>query len=260
MRQLGPILLLAALALPVHAVVPASPTEWREQFSQFIACRTHHDHRDGESPVDHWHAAPERAALGEFAVRCSAETLPVFIQAPHGFSDLETDGVARALFAQGKFAALAINGVPRYEGDQAHIDNASFQLAAGAFYKQTRGVVVQLHGFSPKKRRDPAARVADLIISNGTRKSTVATRKIAGCMKEIFPNVLVYPDDTSELGGTTNTVGHHLQSHGHDNFYHLEFSYEARQQLVEDESRVKHLGNCLASIGQADIRPVAAAE
>lgn len=262
MKKIGPLLLLAAFfAVPVQAVVPSSPTDWQERFSQFLGCGTAtKDHEAGGHVIDHWRPSPGQDSLGEFSVRCSGEPAPIFIQAPHGFSDLETRGVARALFGQGKFAALAVNDVPRYDGDQAHVHNASFQLAAGAFYERTRGVVVQLHGFSPDNRDDPAAQAADLIISNGTRESTVATRRIASCMKEIFPNVLVYPDDTGELGGTTNTVGRHLNSHGHDNFYHLEFSYEARQKLIADSSRVKALGNCLASLGKIDIAPGMAAE
>lgn len=76
----------------------------------------------------------------------------------------------------------------------------------------------------------------------------MATRRVATCLGSIFPKVLVYPDDTRELGGTTNTVGKHLRTLGRDNFVHIELSYETRQRLAGDESRISELARCLAPL------------
>lgn len=240
--------LLTLLIMPVaRAVVPEDPAKWTEQFGDLVACASGAvPHNDGNL----WRLAPEENALGEFSVRCFRQAYPIFIQAPHGITDLKTDGIARRLFSTGQFAALAINGVSRKSGDQAHVHNASFQLSAAEFVNQTNGVVVQLHGFSQSKRRDPNARDASVIISNGTNESSTHTRRVAACLGSIFPKVLVYPDDTRELGGTTNTVGKHLRTLGRNNFFHIELSYETRQRLAGDESHISELAGCLAPLAR----------
>lgn len=244
-------LALVFLTMPIaHAVVPENPAKWTEEFGELVACAAR------TNPDDHtnlWQFVPDENALGEFSVRCLGDSLPIFIQAPHGITDLKTGGIARKLFSVGKFAALGINGVPRRSGDQAHVSNASFQLSAAAFVNQTNGVVVQLHGFAQRKRLDPNARDANVIISNGTNEASPRTKRVAACLGRIFPKVLVYPDDTGELGGTTNTVGKHLRTLGSDNFYHIELSYETRKRLARDEARVSSLARCLTPLAKDSV-------
>lgn len=246
-------LLLTLLITPLaRAVVPENPAKWIEDFGELVSCASRTE-PNGDS--DLWRFTPEDSALGEFSLRCLGESFPVFIQAPHGTTDLKTGGIARQLFSVGNFAALGINGVSRRHGDQAHVDNASFQLSAAAFVNQTGGIVVQLHGFSQSKRQDPNARDANVIISNGTRRASARTRHVAACLGTIFPKVLVYPDDTTELGGTTNTVGQHLRTLGDDNFYHIELSYKTRQRLAQDESHLASLARCLATLYDEPLDP-----
>lgn len=250
-------LLVTLLIMPVaHAVVPEDPAKWTKQFGDLVACASGAvPHGDGNL----WRLAPQGNALGEFSVRCFRQAYPIFVQAPHGITDLKTDDIARRLFSIGQFAALAINGVSRNSGDQAHVHNASFQLSAAEFVNQTNGVVVQLHGFSQSKRQDPNARDASVIVSNGTNESSAHTRRVAACLGNTFPRVLVYPDDTRELGGTTNTVGKHLRTLGRDNFLHIELSYETRQGLARDESRISELARCLAPVALVPMPPASTA-
>lgn len=198
----------------------------------------------------------KREGKGTYLVRHQPTDAPVMLQAPHRFFDKGTGTIALRLFEEAPFAALAWNDVPRrYTEDGRHVDADLARLdvhyltamsrAFGRVHQQGR--VVQLHGFEPRKRKPGAGTSATIIISDGTRLPGALVRAVAECLRHAFPTeqVLLFPGDVDELGGTTNRQGAALRAVGSPGFLHLEMSAAFRLILQRRPESREALSNCL---------------
>jgi hypothetical protein len=187
----------------------------------------------------------------------------VMLQAPHRFHDHFTGTIAARLFADGlgagAFQAAAWNTVPRFaqqdgrrmDADLAHIPSTYFNAFTRAFatvHPDSR--VVQLHGYDVMRRRPGPARESVAIVSAGVPEPTHHATSVARCLADrLSPElVLLYPNDTRELGATTNQNAAALRETGHDGFVHLELSRSLRLRLLQDPTLRTQVIPCLADI------------
>ncbi len=161
----------------------------------------------------------------------------VVVQAPHGWSDLHTGRIALRLLEEHALRAGAWNTISRADGDLAHLPVSHFQAFTQAFAHVSRqGLVVQLHGFEPGKRKSQVGEEAEVVASNGTRRPPGWLLGLAKAWKEkLSLTVRVYPHEVGELGGSTNAQAQLLQGLGHDGFLHVELSLALRQRLRDEE-------------------------
>jgi hypothetical protein len=194
---------------------------------------------------------------GRYAVRAGAR-YGVLLQAPHDGDDLLTGEIVRGWFDSHGFAGAAFNSLSRWSvdnlgqpGDLARRGDTVFAAFAAAFLAEHRnGVVAEIHGFDSDKRTEQAFAAADLVISEGTTNPTEHIYAFRGCLDGLLPGrVLVFPDETLELGGTGNTTAQLVRDSGHGYFLHLELSLPLRQRLVEDTVLARGFAQCLLAGG-----------
>jgi len=201
-------------------------------------------------------AVGRREGKGTYVLRRDFLQHVVVLQAPHRFHDRGTGVIAARLFEDANFAALAWNDVPRrykergraVEADLARLDVhhlTGFSRAVVRIHPEAR--VVQLHGFEPGKRKSDAGSEASIILSDGTTAPGPIVRAVATCLRAGFPDerVLLYPDDVSELGGTTNRQGAAMRAAGSTGFLHLEMSSGLRALLQSTPEARATLAACL---------------
>ena len=174
---------------------------------------------------------------------------PIMIQVPHKYFDRHSGTIGRGIFEQGGFHVYMENTVQRYTtewSDMAHESKslfAAFTMAYTEVYPHS--VVVQVHGFSSRKRHSKVARYADVILSNGTPLYDDFIRKIQQCHRiELGLVSRVFGLDVFELGATTNTIGAILNKDKNGHFVHLELSAETREKN-RDENWLRKMGSCL---------------
>ncbi|MDQ7089464.1 MAG: hypothetical protein Q9M50_02300 [Methylococcales bacterium] len=184
---------------------------------------------------------------GFIALR-SEKTKPWLLQAPHAKSDLHTGKIARLLFSEGRFKAAIWNSVPRKKVDMAHNYQSYWQAVTQVFAENyPQGRIIQLHGFSAKKRKTAAGRNSDMIISAGNQFPPLWVQKVADCLKARTEfKVSLYPYEVTELGARTNSQGQLLQSLGHQGFLHLEMNKKLRDTLLKHVDLRQQLLVCLA--------------
>jgi hypothetical protein len=196
-----------------------------------------------------------------FYLFAKAPTARHVLMMPHGFYDLHTREIGFDLSREGHFAAIVWNTVHRYGADKgisrnrgyrhrpdssdptdtwdmARLSRSYFTAFTHAFAgAEPRGCLIQLHGFSQKKRDSRAGRDADMIISNGTRQLSHELRAFSDCLKIGMPGMIrSYPTEVEELGGTQNTIGALLRARGHTGFVHIEMSYPLRVRLKKESA------------------------
>ena len=185
----------------------------------------------------------------------------VMLQAPHQFHDKGTGHIALSLFSEHPVRALVLNSAHRKRVDNrrslstnpdlAH--NAHTLLMAftrGFIAVQAQGRVVQLHGFNAKKRKTAAGRSALTIVSGGTNWPTEFSTTAAACLAREQARVLLYPQEVTELGGTTNSTANWLAMNGSNHFLHLENSVKMRENLLNNP-RVRSLfWSCISKSGR----------
>jgi hypothetical protein len=177
---------------------------------------------------------------GAYLVRGSSSSKLV-VQAPHTFFDEGTFPLACELFQRSSARALFINTVHRYKGapkdasgehpsDVAHAATSLFQAATEALAKSIPGLtVVQVHGFATRVTQ------ARAVVSSGERKRDVPlVAKVASALEKVVGGkVQRFPDDTSELGATTNVQGPVVRRAG-GRFIHIELEDALRKELLAD--------------------------
>jgi hypothetical protein len=182
----------------------------------------------------------KRHGGGAYVVRLGS-TSRLIVQAPHTFYDEGTLPIACAYFARSQARALFINTVHRYKGapedargqypaDVAHAPATHFQAATEATAAACAPVtVVQLHGFAT---REPRARA---VVSTGEKrhKGPIVERVSKALAGAAGAPILRYPDDTSELGATTNVQGTVVRAAG-GRFVHIEMDEGLRKDLQTD--------------------------
>lgn len=191
---------------------------------------------------------------GVFAFRSPVATGPV-LQAPHSFHDRHTGRIATQLFNGGQLRAVAWNTVSRRtetadgsrQADMAHTWDSYFMAFSRAYAANSpEGHLIQLHGFSQKKRNTAEAAGATVILSSGTNFPGAHNRKLATCLSRHVEPVLLYPQQVSELGGTRNSIGQALRQSGFSGFSHLEMSPSLRKALRDDAQLQANFGTCIA--------------
>lgn len=183
----------------------------------------------------------------------------VVLQAPHRFFDTYTDVIGIQLFEEHPFHAAAWNTTHRNYGDLAHENESYFQAFTKAFATyHPQGYLLQIHSFSKKKRKTARGRMADMIISNGTRYPNAKATKLRSCLDRRLPTrfkIFLYPKDVTELGATTNTQGRLLRALRHDGFLHMEMSKELRLELKGSAKLRQIIWDCLAPADKTEGLP-----
>ncbi len=191
-----------------------------------------------------------RMGRGIYAFRQSGRPAPVLLQAPHARSDKHTGKLAALLMEEHPLLAMAVNTAPRRmtpDSDLAHQPESWMMAQTRAFARAyPHGSIIQLHGFATAKRRTVAARNAAYIVSPGHLDESVDATRLARCLQENQDGrVRLYPQDVSELGGTTNSMSRWLRRAGHLGFIHVEIADHTRTALLKSESLRGVLGRCL---------------
>lgn len=188
-------------------------------------------------------AGEKRQGRGAYVIRKGGAS-SFIVQAPHTFYDEGTFPIACDLFNRTKARALFINTVHRYKGapetankehpaDMAHAPITIFQAgtegAIDVLGKSTQ--VIQVHGFADRKLG------ARAVVSVGEKKpGNALVGKVAKAVEEVTgPKILKYPEDTKELGATTNVQGAIIRRAG-GKFLHIEMDDGLRGQLVKDSA------------------------
>lgn len=184
--------------------------------------------------------AEKRRGGGAYVVRKSG-TSTLVVQAPHTFYDEGTFPLACELFQRTHARALFINTVHRYKAspasadgkhpsDIAHSPASTFQAATEAVVEVVPRVsVVQLHGFADRKLG------ARAVVSTGEKRGgSQLVARVAHALEQVVgPRILAYPDDTNELGATTNVQGAIVRRVG-GQFLHIEMDEGLRRDLLRD--------------------------
>jgi hypothetical protein len=194
---------------------------------------------------------------GAYVVRKGSSS-NLLVQAPHTFFDEGTFPLACELFQRTKARALYINTAHRYKAsppggdraaaDVAHSPQTLFQAATeGAADAVSKISVVQLHGFADRKLGGRA------VVSTGEKNAgSPYVAKVAAALEAVVgPKILKYPEDTSELGATTNVQGAVIRRAG-GRFLHIEMADGLRRDLGGNASlRAKALDALAAVVANA---------
>ncbi len=177
-----------------------------------------------------------------FRTEQSAKTA---IQAPHARNDVRTGLIGLKLFLAGPVRAYAASTITRHLADVAHLERTYFQAFTLAFAEICpTGIVVQLHGFDSQQHKGIKG---DIVASAGTnRPASWLTQLVQRLEEALSLRVLAYPEDTNQLGGTTNAQAKALRSHAHCRFLHLEMTRELRERLVKEKKLQRLLVNTLS--------------
>lgn len=185
----------------------------------------------------------------------------LMVQAPHRFHDIRTADLAAAFVRQDAADIVVWNTVARYTrargeraaADLAHRDNSYMQALTWAYARVEPGAaVVQLHGFSRKKRKTRVGAAASVILSSGEGHTSARVLSTARCLQgsALGSGVLVYPRDVLELGGTKNKQGDLLHGMGRQGFVHIELSRQTRERLLSDERMREAFVSCISTGGR----------
>ena len=182
---------------------------------------------------------------GVYVLRLDS-TSSTIVQTPHTFYDSGTLQLGCELFARARARALFVETAHRYkaaesteEGDHpadvAHQPASLYQAVTEGFFaaKGDAGSsvvrsVIQLHGFSLRKPGEV------VVVSNGTKQPgdplvDRAQAALAPVLKA--GKVARYPEDTQELGATTNVQGSLVRQNG-ARFLHVEMESRLRKDLL----------------------------
>lgn len=204
-------------------------------------------------------ASNNNLGWGSFAYQHSSSNA-IFLQAPHRYFDLHTGAIATMGWKASLAEAYMTNSIHRHAGQSqkpkvnSDISNArrSPLLAASEAWitENAEGIIVQLHGYAKNKRTTQAARDADIILSHGTKERFFQSNnlhRIQTCLTALLNvNVLRYPEQVGELGGTQNNVAQALADWGKsEQFIHVEMSREVRDSLVADHALAINALKCI---------------
>lgn len=184
------------------------------------------------------------------------DSKPLVVQAPHAYQDLRSGQITSGLLRK-DIAILAWNSAKRrlrvgnraVDADLAkRTDSLLLALSRALARTHPDGRLVQIHGFDNKRRTTQAGASAAVILSSGSRWNTPSVASIARCLQqEIDGQVLVYPQQVTELGATKNIHGRTLRRYGHDGFVHLELNRQTRQRLATEPVLLAEFSQCLSS-------------
>lgn len=199
-----------------------------------------------------------RQGRGLYIFAKAAVGAPI-LQAPQIPDDKHTGAIGIALMAEGRFTASAWSTAPRprqNDDDEAVTgtdsanppDSYLIAFSRAAAVAQPTSAILQLHGFNTAKRKTEAGRRASVIVSAGQREATPAAEQTVRCLRELIGSVLLYPQDTKELGALTNPVGEALRGLGRTGFVRVEMAPSLREKLYADPALRQRFGGCLAAV------------
>ena len=194
----------------------------------------------------------KRVGRGFYVFRKGAELKKAVLQVPHRFYDIGTGLIGFYFMTESDFQAIAWNTVQRYvnspntakNSDMAHVKNSYFNAFTRAFAKTVPKNVplIQLHGYRHSERYIRMGKRADMVLSNGTRKSSPVFLNYAHLMRQkLRPNrVYLYSKFFSELAGLYNVNARTLRQEGNRSFFHVEMSPQLRDKFLESK-KTRHL-------------------
>ena len=180
------------------------------------------------------------------------------LMAPHRYADADTGRIGLAMAREGDFSVTAWNTTHRYEAgsgdprgisDFAHRPDSPFTALTRSFARVFPDrAVIQIHGYANGHRKGRVGRSSDVIVSaGGLRPDWLPI--LGRCLDAAgMGTVLTYPDQVSELGGTTNVSGRILRSMGLSSFVHLEMNREVRTRLLDEGELRKDFITCLCGV------------
>jgi hypothetical protein len=188
------------------------------------------------------HESPgARRGGGAYVISLRPRAPRFFVQAPHTLFEAGTLALACALFASSGAAGLFVDTAHRYraaapdaEGehpaDAAHNAASLFQAATeGLLEASPAATVLQLHGFSER-----AGGVTVIVSAGISAPGDARVAKVASALRALLgPGVRRYPDDTADLGATSNVQGIAVR-HAHGQFLHVEIDATLRRTLLAD--------------------------
>lgn len=178
----------------------------------------------------------------------------IALQAPHRYYDKHTGVIAKKLFKHGFVTSIALNSLPRYTAiendhgvaDLARLSHSFHNAYTRAFVSHYPfGKLIQIHGFSAKKRHSTIAQNAHIILSNASHLYSEYLLQLQACQIKNDWKSIRYPQQVSELGATQNSIGILMRHLGHPGFYHIELNLKARKSLIQQESTLIEFGKCL---------------
>lgn len=182
------------------------------------------------------------------------------LQVPHAFKDEMTRDIGLALFAEGPFAAVGFNTVPRsftdaneveVVADLTHIPDTYFlEFAKAAAQALPNSKSLQIHGFDQSKRKTKNLAASDIILSAGHKQPPASLQQGHKKLQQSMQTgVTLYADEVKELGATTNLQAQALRAIGYQNFMHIELSRPMREALrSEAKQRQRFLTSLLGEV------------
>lgn len=194
-----------------------------------------------------------RRGGGAYVVRLD-ESNKLLVETPHTFYDEGTFQLGYDFFVHTHARAWFLNTMHRYKGapagidgvhpsDVAHSPTSFFQAATeGAVSALGSPTVVQLHGFAERESGGRA------VISTGEKaKANPLLEKLkTGLEAAAGAPILRYPDDSGELGATTNVQGTVVRN-AKGRFLHIEMSESLRRELLVSEPLRAHTWAAITS-------------
>jgi len=187
----------------------------------------------------------------------------IILQAPHSFYDKYTGKIVEQLFLNDDYLAAFWNSSHRYNKQVIGQESADLSRAWQSYFMSFSKVmvqyfknafIVQIHGFSNKKRRSSRGSQADIILSQGSDDVGPAVFRLKECLLHHFSeqNIYIYPFDIKELGATKNTIAQQLRWLDFKNFIHIEITKPLRQKIVKNEQYGEYFSQCLMGLVDGD--------
>ena len=170
-----------------------------------------------------------------------------FLQAVHAHDDLYTGEIVGLMMQEENSAKYAsLSSLKRQVLDSSSQESLINSVSEELITSDAISAVIQLHGFSQKKRKSRKAKEANIIVSSGDKDSTFLANTIYHCLNQHFTNVHLFGKNIYELGATENYLHLALQEKAYmNNFIHIELSLNQRKNLL-DNREIKKLNLCLA--------------
>jgi hypothetical protein len=195
-----------------------------------------------------------RRGGGAYIVRFNARVPTTFVQTPHTFFDEGTLPLGCEFFQRAGAHALFIDTAHRYKSaardeegkhpaDAAHNPAGLFQAATeGALRAATGATIVQLHGFGTREG------MAAVVSCGEKRSDPLVARAAAALSRFVKEGVRKFPEESTELGATTNVQGAAARTSG-ARFLHIEMEATLRRELLADAKlRANVLGALAAAV------------
>jgi hypothetical protein len=218
-------------------------SEWRDDWHQL----GYRYYQDGSF----WHieAIDDAAVLGGghyvFNPGASGNDL---VQAPHRYFDGKTKPLALKIFASPQLMSISWNTHHRREIDMVHHAPSMMMALTEAWVETTKqGSLIQLHGFTPLKRKTASGKASLIIVSEGVDKPSKKHKVLTACFNRLWPATL-YPLEVTELGGRANVMARKLALEEKHTLFHVELSTDFRKNLQNNYKDNEQFIRCINEV------------